>query len=46
MATEEGHVAGQAAGHLAQAPLAVHVERVAGLDLHVGDPGPQRLAAA
>ncbi len=45
MGAEEGDVVGQRGRQLAQPLLAVDVERIAGLDLDVRDPGPQRLPA-
>ena len=45
MRAEERHVVGELRGELAESPLAVDVERVAGLDLDVRDPGAQRLCA-
>ena len=44
--SEEGHVVGQLGGDGARAALGLGLEPVAGLDLEVGDPRPDRLGAA
>ncbi len=45
MRAEEGDVVGQLGGDSTEPPLALDIERVARLDLDLGDPGPQRLSS-